>query len=177
MKIFDKLFTVPAHLNDTPYQTSLNRQLRSKNGTFDQRRIESQHYIRFDSPEQTMQKINSQFKKLFPILFPRTRYRGISGISDEEFNRLKGTNIGAIINDSGFGYYSKSKRQPYLLAKSQNNGVFIKLKIPMFSQVSRLNAYQFGYGETLTKAGEQFKILNKTIDKNGILRLVLKLVR
>ena len=196
-------FMTKGHCADVPYRTTLNAELRNpekanqirslveleKNiNNLEASKFDKRDYFCLSSEKGTTlkEKLNSEFKKLFPTLFPKTRYRGCT-ISDNMYEKISAANIGDIIvPDEGFAYYAKNEEFAKSFAKGKNP-VLITCKIPFWSKVSRMvipvidvQSKDFSFpkiGEVMVPAGSKYELISKNIDSNGIMRLCLKLLR
>lgn len=186
------------HLRNIPYTTTLNEELRKPelatltrlNASFLNNR-----YSRFPSNHLQIpltgdanalrDKLNKEFEGLWPTLFPKTRYRGVSSLTNDQLALVKNLTPGDVVKDEGFAYFSKHKHIAKDFAKD-GNSVLVECKIPFLSKVSRMLCgviqFQEGHmviksGETMLPAGSSFKVLKNKIDKNGLVRLVIKYLK
>ena len=200
--MFIERFMTNGHASDIPYRTTLNAELRNPERANQIRalvtiekanygaasKLDRRDYFSVISEKgQTLKdKLNTEFKKLFPTLIPRTRYRGCVA-SDDIYAKLSSAKIGDIVvPDEGFAYYAKDKNFAKFFAKGKNP-ILITCKIPFWSRVSRMiipvfdiQSKDFAFpkiGEVMVPAGSKYKLLSRNIDANGILNLGLKLLR
>ena len=199
--MFIKRFMTNGHAADIPYRTTLNAELRNPEQANQIRAVASLERSAIDAVKindrrdyfcvhsensiTLKDKLNAEFKKLFPTLSTKTRYRGCN-ISDDVYEKLSSAKIGDIIvPDEGFAYYSGNKEVAKGFAKGKNP-VLITCKIPFWSKVSRMiiplpevqqNAIFLKWKEVMVPAGSKYKLLSRNIDANGILNLGLKLLR
>ena len=195
-------FMTLGHIRNIPYSTTLNSELRNPQCAGLIRTLESANVSKFGWSQgfQTFQsrtplmedanvvrnRLNAEFDNLFPTLFPRIRYRGINGLAEKEYKKVLDLKCGDIVEDAGFAYFSKNKDVAKNFAEGVNP-VLIKCKIPFWSRVSRMlgvipsiapnGTLQVKAGETLLPAGSKFKVLQNSLDKNGVVRLVLKYLK
>lgn len=163
MSYFSKFFTSKAHLENTPYRTGLNSILRSEKRTV-------------SVYKDMAAKINKEIDDLFPVLFPRTKYRGLGKLTDAEYEKFKNYKKGDVIIDNGFGYFGSNIE--YAKRYSGNGkGVFIKLRIPILAKISRIHPFSRKWGESLIKAGSKYLVLSNTLQDNGLIKIVLKLIK
>ena len=200
--MFIERFMTNGHGADVPYRTTLNAELRNPKEADNIRAIASfekvcmsatavkdkRDYfcVNTENSNSLKDKLNAEFKKLFPTLFPKTRYRGCN-IPDDIYEKILSARIGdVIVPDEGFAYYAKDKNFAKFFAKGKNP-VLITCKIPFWSKVSRMimpvidiQSKDFSFpkiGEVMVHAGSKYKLLSKNIDKNGVLNLCLKLLK
>lgn len=185
------------HLRNIPYTTTLNDELRSPelagltrlNASLLNRPkplATGRLQIPLTGEVDTLRdKLNKEFEGLWPTLFPKTRYRGVSSLTNEQFEKVKNLNPGDVVKDEGFAYFSKHKHIAKDFAKN-GNPVLVECKIPFWSKVSRMLCgviqFQEGQmviksGETMLPAGSSFKVLKNNIDKNGLVKLVIKYLK
>ncbi len=195
-----KNFMTLGHIRNVPSGTTLNTELRHPEHAMairldaDRRRQLSSKFTGLQAREIPLtedanvvrDRLNAEFKDLMPTLLPKTRYRGVDGLSEDAYAKVLALKKGDIVEDAGFAYFSKHKK----VAQSFSNGVkpvFIECKIPFWSKVSRMltavasftpNGFmQIKEGETLLPAGSKFKVLQNKLDKKGVVRLVLKYLK
>lgn len=204
MFLFLERFMTNGHSADIPYRTTLNAELRNPEKASQIRAmVECQEFAGMDvtriknggmdycfvSRENTQtlkEKLNIEFKKLFPTLFTKTRYRGCA-LSEDTYEKISQAKIGdVIIPDEGFAYYAKNKEFAKDFAQGKNK-TLIACKIPFWSRVSRMiipiidiQSKTFSFpkiGEVMVPAGSKYKLLSRSIDKDGVMNLCLKLLR
>lgn len=192
--MFRKIIT-SGHFQNIPYATTLNAELRNpENATVIRLNSMAEQWLNFQGPKNILLKenadivknrLNAEFNNLFPTLCPKTGYRGIYGLSTEQYQKVLNLKNGDIVQDAGFAYFSKYKNVAKDFADGINS-VLITCKIPFLSKVSRMFGfipqYQngslvFKKGEFLFPAGSKFKVLKNHINKKGCINLVLKYLK
>lgn len=185
------------HLQNIPYSTTLNEELRNPELASLTRLNASMikdNYLFAPAHRQTpltedatvvRNRLNKEFEGLFPTLFKKTRYRGVSNLTNEQYKLVKNLKPSDIVKDEGFAYFSKNKSTAKYFAQN-GNSVMVECKIPFWSKVSRMlgaviqfqeRAFVIKSGETMLPAGSSFKVLKNSIDKNGIVKLVIKYLK
>ena len=192
--MFEKFIT-KGHFQNIPYATSLNAELRNPQIANIIRINSLTEKITTFMPRQKVHlkgnandiknRLNAEFECLYPTLFPKTGYRGIQGLTKEQYQKVLALKKGDVVQDAGFAYFSKYKN----VATDFSNGlnpILVKCKIPFWSKISRMLTfipqYQNGVivfkkGEFLFPAGSRFEVLKNKTDKNGIVKLVLKYLK
>ena len=190
-----KRFTTYGHIQNIPYATSLNAELRNPqianliriNSSIDNITtfIPRQKVHLKGNANDIKKRLNAEFEHLYPTLFPRTGYRGVQGLTKEQYQKVLALKRGDVVQDAGFAYFSKYKD----VATDFSNGlnpILVKCKIPFWSKISRLLTFipqsqngliVFKKGEFLFPAGSRFEVLKNYTDKNGIVKLVLKYLK
>ena len=183
------------HVQNIPYSTTLNNELRSPadaaltrlNASLRRMTVNSNCLQKPLTEDAVVlrDKLNKEFDELFPTLFRKTRYRGVTSLSDEQYELVKKLKSGDIVKDDGFAYFSKNKTVAKKFAEGTNS-VLIECKIPFGSKVSRMlfdilqfqeGALVVKTGETMLPAGSRFKVLKNSIDKKGLVKLVIKYLK
>ena len=186
------------HLQNIPFATTLNDELRRPDlasvtrlnaslldGSFSKFATMHRQIPLTGDANALRDKLNKEFEGLWPTLFPKTRYRGVSSLTNEQLELVKNFNPGDVVKDEGFAYFSKYKHIAKDFAKD-GNSVLVECKIPFWSKISRMLfrtiQFQEGHfvikaGETMLPAGSSFKVLKNSIDKNGLVKLVIKYLK
>lgn len=133
--------------------------------------------------QEYVDKHDSNFKKVIPLMIPKTYYRGVRASEDElSFRVLSKAQVGDIIQpDMGYAFLTsnKSYAQDYAfnpaLQSSPKNSFVMIIKAPVGTPISRDFAFDRSIinSNVVLARGANFEVLDKEV-KNGITYITLK---
>ena len=144
-----------------------------------------------ENPIKLKNILNKEFETLEPINEAIRLFRGISGITDQEYQAFKSYKKGTIqIPDKGFAYMTRNFdiAKNYVVEQNfANNAVIFEVDIPEKSRISELNGIlppsrtspewprPRMKAEAVTPAGAEYEVTKDSeLDKNGILHVFIK---
>ena len=168
-----------------------NLALMNQQGFWGGKNYYSKEHIEKNKVEEVKKQLNKEFEQLPPLEKSKSFYRGLVDVSDENFKKFEQMKVGeTVIPDKGFAYVTPLKETAATYTQppkgsTGTNRVLLEYILPKGYKVSETGKMgiamsrgipQVKFDEAMLPAGCAGELISKVRDKDGLLKLTIKML-